>query len=49
MVRTITRSLDIDAPPALVWRHLTDPGSIEAWWGHPAAFPGGVRALLVTE
>lgn len=41
---TITRSLEIEAPPALVWQHLTDPASIEAWWGHPAVFPGGVRA-----
>ncbi|WP_413319613.1 SRPBCC domain-containing protein [Agrococcus sp. 1P02AA] len=40
---TITRSLDIQAPKELVWRHLTDPASIEAWWGHPADFPGGVR------
>lgn len=40
---TITRTLDIAAPKQLVWRHLTDPGSIEAWWGHPADFPGGVR------
>ena len=30
--------------PAPGRRHLTDPASIEAWWGHPAAFPGGVRA-----
>jgi len=41
---TITRSLEIEAPRDLVWRHLTDPASIEAWWGHPAVFPGGVRA-----
>lgn len=40
---TITRTLDIPAPRALVWRHLTDPASIEAWWGHPADFPGGLR------
>ncbi len=40
---TITRSLDIPAPKELVWRHLTDPASIEAWWGHPADFPGGLR------
>lgn len=40
---TITRSLDVAAPVALVWRHLTDPASIEAWWGHPAVFPGGLR------
>ncbi|MCR8671861.1 SRPBCC domain-containing protein [Agrococcus sp. HG114] len=41
---TITRSLDIPAPRALVWQHLTDPASIERWWGHPADFPGGMRA-----
>lgn len=40
---TITRSLDVPAPISLVWRHLTDPASIEAWWGHPAVFPGGLR------
>lgn len=41
---TITRSLEIEAPRDLVWRHLTDPAAIEAWWGHPTVFPGGVRA-----
>ncbi len=41
---TITRSLEIEAPRDRVWRHLTDPAAIEAWWGHPADFPGGVRA-----
>lgn len=41
---TITRSLEIEAPRERVWRHLTDPASIETWWGHPADFPGGVRA-----
>lgn len=41
---TITRSLEIEAPRERVWRHLTDPASIEVWWGHPADFPGGVRA-----
>lgn len=40
---TITRTLDIPAPRGQVWRHLTDPASIEAWWGHPAVFDGGVR------
>ncbi|SDR68957.1 SRPBCC domain-containing protein [Agrococcus carbonis] len=40
---TITHARDIPAPKALVWRHLTDPASIEAWWGHPAVFPGGLR------
>ncbi|WP_306231398.1 SRPBCC domain-containing protein [Agrococcus beijingensis] len=40
---TITRSLDIPAPRERVWQHLTDPASIETWWGHPAVFPGGVR------
>lgn len=40
---TITRSLEIAAPRPSVWRHLTDPASIESWWGHPAVFPGGVR------
>jgi len=40
---TITRALDIPAPRSLVWRHLTDPASIEAWWGHPAVFAGGLR------
>lgn len=41
---TITRSLEIEAPRERVWRHLTDPASIETWWGHPADLPGGVRA-----
>ncbi|SFS16584.1 Uncharacterized conserved protein YndB, AHSA1/START domain [Agrococcus baldri] len=40
---TITRTLDIAAPKQRVWRHLTDPASIETWWGHPAVFPGGMR------
>lgn len=40
---TITNSREISAPKQLVWQHLTDPASIEAWWGHPADFPGGVR------
>ena len=41
---TITRTLEIEAPREQVWRHLTDPASIERWWGHPAVFPGGMRA-----
>jgi uncharacterized protein YndB with AHSA1/START domain len=40
---TITRTVLITAERQKVWASLTDPGSIEAWWGHPATFPDGVR------
>lgn len=41
---TIARTLEVEAAPEEVWAHLTDPDAIEAWWGHPADFPGGMRA-----
>lgn len=28
---TITKTIDIDAPPPLVWRALTDPQAMPAW------------------
>ena len=41
---TIVRSVRIQAPQSTVWSALTTPDKIAAWWGHPAVFPGGVRA-----
>ena len=32
----LTKSYFIGAPPAAVWRALTDPAVIEAWGGGPA-------------
>lgn len=40
---TITRTVLVDADRPTVWRALTTPAAIEAWWGHPASFPDGVR------
>lgn len=40
---TITRTVLVRVPRERVWAHLVDPAAIEAWWGHPARFPGGVR------
>lgn len=40
---TIIRTVLIGADRATAWSALTTPASIEAWWGHPAVFPDGVR------
>src|SRR5690606_29365040 len=40
---TITRTVLVGADRPTVWRALTTPAAIEAWWGHPASFPDGVR------
>ncbi len=39
----IVRSVLVRAPRPTTWSVLTDPAAIEAWWGHPARFEGGIR------
>lgn len=44
MILTIDKSLDLDAPPDRVWRALTEPAEISAWFGDSAELdlrPGG--------
>lgn len=33
----ITIARDFDAPPALVWRALTEPALLSQWWGQPGS------------
>lgn len=40
----IVRSVLVRAPRQVAWEALVDPAAIEAWWGHPAVFPDGMRA-----
>ena len=37
--RQIIESIDIAAPPERVFRALTEPEELIAWWGDPAAYP----------
>lgn len=37
----ISRTVLVRAPQDVTWDVLTDEAAIEAWWGHPARFPGG--------
>lgn len=39
----ITHNILVDADISTVWATLTSESAIEAWWGHPARFPGGIR------
>lgn len=41
---TVTRTIRIDAPLAIVWDALTDPAQIGQWFGQRATFPDGVHA-----
>jgi Polyketide cyclase / dehydrase and lipid transport len=46
-VKTIHHVLDIDAPPATVWRALTDPATLSGWWSTRLDVEGaGVGSLL---
>lgn len=40
---TITRTVRIAAPPAVVWKALTTPGHVAEWWGLPMRFPDGIE------
>jgi uncharacterized protein YndB with AHSA1/START domain len=37
--RPIVESIDVAAPPERVFRALTDPKALMAWWGDPTSFP----------
>jgi len=37
--RQIVESIDIAAPPERVFRALTEPEELLAWWGDPASYP----------
>lgn len=39
----ITRTVPVRVSQQVAWDTLTDPAAIEAWWGHPAVFPDGMR------
>lgn len=39
----ITHTVSVPASRHVTWTELTNPASIEQWWGHPADFPGGMR------
>jgi uncharacterized protein YndB with AHSA1/START domain len=44
MTRAIERTVEFDAPPARVWRAITDPFEIASWFGDSAELdlrPGG--------
>jgi uncharacterized protein YndB with AHSA1/START domain len=46
-VRTIHHVMDVDAAPATVWRALTEPDGMAAWWSTRVATPStavGTRA-----
>jgi uncharacterized protein YndB with AHSA1/START domain len=34
----IYASIDIDAPPEVVWDALTDPAQLASWWGSPDTY-----------
>lgn len=35
---TVRATVEIAAPPAAVFRALTDPQELETWWGHPEMY-----------
>jgi uncharacterized protein YndB with AHSA1/START domain len=47
---TIEQTVDIDAPPELVWDYWTDPKLLTEWWGIEAdvqAAPGGSYRIVM--